>query len=164
MSEQISKEEAKKQVVLMAQRTAKLYQAFAETLVERFGKEETKEIISDAIYLFGKASGERVQKGVKEKNLDLTISNYSKISDLPSVGWEMESEVLEEDKDLKVDVSYCPLAEEWLKDMDPELARLYCYVDQAKYSTYNPDITCTHTRNMLDGDEKCTLRIRKNKS
>ena len=161
MSENITTQEAREQVVLGVQRTAMLYQSFAETLLKKFGREEAEKLILEAIHDFGKSCGERVQKGVKEKNLECTLTNYFQIPDLPKLGWDLISETVEKDKELKVDVSYCPLAEQWLQDMDPKLARLYCYVDQAKFSSYNPDIQCTHTNNMLDGDEKCTLLIQK---
>ncbi len=161
MSEQILKEEARNQVVLMAKRTAMLYQSFAETLVEKLGRDQAEDIILEAVKLFGKTCGERIQKGVKDKDLELTISNYFQIPDLPKLAWDLSSEMVEKDKELKVDVSYCPLAEQWLEDMDPKLARLYCYVDQAKFSAYSPEITCTHTNNILDGNDKCTLLIQK---
>ncbi|QGU94526.1 hypothetical protein GOM49_04920 [Clostridium bovifaecis] len=159
MSDKISRSEAKEQVVLMAKRTAMLYQSFAETLVNKFGSDDAEKIILEAINLFGKTCGERIQNGVRNKGLELTITNFYEIPDLPKLGWELSSETVEKDKEQVVDVSYCPLAEQWLEGMDPKLARLYCYVDQAKFSTYNPEIKCTHTNNMLDGDDKCTLLI-----
>lgn len=161
MTEMITRKEAREQVVLMAQRTAMLYQAFAEVLVKKLGNEEGKETILEAINLFGKTCGERIQSAVKDKDLELNITNYFTIPDLPKLGWDLSSETVEKDQEVRVDVSYCPLAEQWLKDMDPELARLYCYVDQAKFSGYSPEVKCTHTNNMLDGDDKCTLLIQK---
>jgi len=138
--EKINTDEAREQVVLLAKRTAMLYQAFAETLKEELGDEESEKLVLKSIDKFGTMCGQRIAEGVEELGLDLSISNYFKIPDLPKLGWEIESDMIEKDVKLRADVHYCPLADHWLEDMDLQLARLYCYVDQAKFSAYNPKI------------------------
>jgi len=159
MSETVSKEEAKEQVVIMAERTAMLYQSFAEVMQEKLGDEKAKELILEAINMFGTLCGERVRRGVEKQNLEHSLDNYFKFPDLPKYGWDTASKKNDKDNKLEVDVFYCPLADYWLENMDPCIARLYCFVDQAKFSGYNPKLKCTHTKNMLDGDQKCTLLI-----
>jgi hypothetical protein len=160
LSQCITSEEAKKQVILMAKRCAMLYQAFAEVLLKECGEERAKDLITQAIKLYGDRSGENVREGVKKMGLELSIANYFKVPDLPSLGWERQSETSEEGE-VTANVSYCPLAEHWISEEVAALGRMYCYVDQAKFSSYNPDIECLHTKNVLDGDNGCTLLIRK---
>ena len=57
-------------------------------------------------------------------------------------------------------VHVCHLAEVWKELGAPELGRLYCFVDQAKYKAYNPDLECVHVKNVLDGDPYCELAVR----
>lgn len=160
-SNQIEREEASKQVLVMAKRTAMLYKSFAEVLQEELGEQKAKEVILKAINKYGYMCGKRIAEGVEDMGLDLSISNYFKIPDLPELGWDIESSMIETDKKLEAVVHYCPLAEYWLENMDSKIARLYCYVDQAKFSAYNPNIKCTHAKNFLDGDEVCKLIIEK---
>ncbi|MBS4023175.1 MAG: L-2-amino-thiazoline-4-carboxylic acid hydrolase [Dethiobacter sp.] len=160
MTEFITKEEAKNQVVLMAKRFAMVYGAFAEVLLREYGEERAKELITLAIKSYGDKCGETVREGVTKLGLEHSLANYFKVPDLPELGWELQSETPEEGE-LKIDVSYCPLAEHWKSNEMAVLGRLYCYVDQAKFSSYNPNIECLHTKNVLDGDKGCTILVRK---
>ncbi len=150
--EKISVEEAKKQIILMANRTAMLYHYIGEVLQENFGEDKAGEILKEAVMRYGKEIGEQVREKVQEKNLPLTLENYSKGEDLPDLVWD-STKVKEGEKEL-IRVDYCPLASAWLKKGNQKLARLYCFVDQAKFASYN-GIACKHLKNMLDGDEIC---------
>ena len=55
----------------------------------------------------------------------------------------------------------CPLAKHWIEKGAQRLGRLYCYVDQAKYATFDPECECRHLRNVLDGDDRCEIVARK---
>jgi predicted ArsR family transcriptional regulator len=156
------KDEASQQVILLAKRCALLYQVFAEALVDELGEEKGRQAIGKAIRRYGTISGSAVRKGVEEQGLDLFMENYGKIPDLPHTGWVTEQRSIAEDS-LEVDVLYCPMAEQWLAGGAAELGRLYCYVDQAKYAAFNPDLECVHEKNVLDGDEKCTIVVRRKK-
>ena len=159
MSDKLTRQEAQEQTDLMAKRLAMLYKAFAETAVEELGEEDAKDFILKAIESFGGLCGSRVRQEVEKLGKDLTISNYSSVPDLPWLSWEFDSEVIETDREVIVDINRCPLAEYWADHMDPELARLYCQVDKAKYKAYNDKIQCGHTKNYLDGDDKCQLHV-----
>ena len=150
MSRLVSEENARENVEKMANRCAMIYRHFAETIIEEFGEEKGKDLILKAINRYGEESGERMKKSPGG-------------SDLPEYGWDTEMVSQTEDKDV-IDITKCPLAEYWLANMDLELARLYCYVDQAKYKSYNPNYQCTHAKNVLDGDEKCRLVINKTRN
>ncbi len=160
MTEKISKEEAKEQAILMAKRCALLYQVFAETLVDELGEEKGAEVIAKVIKKYGIKSGEAVKAGVKEQGLDLSIGNYGKVPELPKVGWITKQKSLTKDR-MEVDVLYCPMAEQWIDEGAAKLGRLYCHVDQAKYAAYNPDFECIHKNNVLDGDAKCTIVVKR---
>ena len=157
------KDEASQQVILLAKRCALLYQVFAEALVEELGEEKGTQVIQKVIQRYGSISGSAVKKGVEEQGLDLTMENYGKIPDLPHAGWNNQPRPLP-DEGLEVDVLYCPMAEQWLAGGAAKLGRLYCNVDQAKYTAYNPEYVCTHEKNVLDGDEKCTIVVRRDRT
>ena len=162
MDEKISKEEASRQVVLMAKRCAILYETFAETIMAELGEEKGAEVVARAIKAYGTKSGSMVRKGVEEKGQDLSLPNYFSIPDLPALGWVSERKSLQENE-LEADVLHCPMAEYWISEGKAKLGRQYCYVDQAKFSAYNPDYECIHVRNVLDGDSKCTMKVRRKK-
>lgn len=150
--EVVSVDKTTEQVLLMARRTALLYHSMAEVLIEKLGDKKAKEILKEAIWRYGTECGEQVKNEVLEMGLPLTLENYSKGEDLPQFGWEAKT-VKKEGKEY-IQVDFCPLAATWLEKSNPEIARIYCYVDQAKYLSYN-GIKCTHLKNKLDGDPCC---------
>jgi hypothetical protein len=64
----------------------------------------------------------------------------------------------------RIRIHDCNLAKAWNKLGDPALGRLYCYMDQAKYTAYNSKLECIHEKNTLDGDPYCELAIRAKKN
>ena len=52
------------------------------------------------------------------------------------------------------------MAKLWRELGENELGRLYCYVDLAKYMTFNPDFKLMHLKALPDGDEYCELVVR----
>ncbi len=160
--EMVSKEECSRQVGLMARRTALLHYFFSKTIISRLGEEEGKKLISEAIWAYGNYCGASVRKKVEEMGLPLTEENYDKVPDLPEYGWDTEVITLK-DGEVRPIASYCPIAAS-IKELGSDaekIGRLYCYVDQAKYHAYNPDIEFVHTKNILDGDPYCEFLVRK---
>ena len=139
----------------MIRRLALLYRHFAETLQEELGHAKAREITRKAIDAYGAQIGREARERNVASRIPLSAANYA--DDLPSVGWEMSPEMMNGEDMVKV--TKCPLADE-LKEMDRELARIYCYVDQAKMDAYNPRLVYIHLKNMLDGDEFCRHVIR----
>jgi hypothetical protein len=157
--ETISKEQAAKEVLSMVRRTALLHYCYGKTLIEEMGEKRGKDLISKAIRLYGQKVGEKVKKETLAKGLGLLLQNYQE--DLPSLGWQLERVTVEGEPRTRVHV--CHLANVW-KDLGaPEIGRLYCYVDQAKYKTYNPDLECVHVKNVLEGDPCCEVAVRPRK-
>jgi len=158
--EMISKEEAFSQLKSMITRTALVHYAFAKTIIDELGKEKGKELTKKAIRLYGEMVGKKVREKTLAKGLPTLAENFQ--NDLPSLGWaDREKVVVEGEKRARVHTCY--LAEAWKELGVPEIGRLYCFVDQAKYEAYNPELECVHTKNVLDGDPYCELAVRTKK-
>jgi len=156
----ISKEEARSQLKSMITRTALLHYAFAKTLIDEVGKAKGKELIKKAIHFYGELVGKRVKEKTLAKGLPLFAENFQ--DDLPALGWgDREKVVVEGEKRSRVYT--CFLAHAWKELGVPDIGRLYCFVDQAKYKAYNPELECVHTSNVLDGDPYCELAVRSKK-
>jgi nitroreductase len=140
-------------------RAALIFYYFCETLVDELGEVKGHELIRRAVDAYGDRIGQEARKKAQEKGLALTPENFA--SDLPDGAWETETVLV--DGEERERVHHCPLASEWMEWGDPEKARLYCYVDQAKMKGYNPEYEYIHVKNLLDGDPYCELVIRKRK-
>ena len=90
------------------------------------------------------------------KGQNLSAENYKE--DLPSLGWEIDHVVVEGEPRSRV--HFCPLADVWREADAVKIGRLYCYVDQAKFKAYNPNLECVHEKNILEGDPYCELAVR----
>ncbi len=155
--ETITKKESLENIQRALRRGAMLYHLFCETLVDEFGEERGKELIRKAVDAYGTRIGQEARKKAQEKGLALTPENFE--SDLPDEAWRTESVIV--DGEERVRVHHCPLAAEWLAWGDPEKARLYCNVDQAKMKGFNPEYEYIHAKNLLDGDPYCELVVRR---
>jgi len=154
--EMIEKEEALRQINLAIRRTAMLYHAFGETLIEAFGRERGIELIKKAVKAYGTDVGLAAQKTAKKKGVKLTPENFE--SDLPVLAWKAEEVVVDGEKRKRV--HFCPVAKDLLETEDTEVARLYCWVDQAKMHAFNPEYEFFHLKNLMDGDPYCDLVVR----
>ena len=158
--EMVSKREARQQVLSIINRMALLHYCFSKTLIEELGEKKGKVVIRKAIARYGEEVGKKVKEKTLAKELETLPQHYQE--DLPAFGWSMERVVVEGEP--RARVYTCHLAEVWNELGAPELGRLYCYVDQAKYKAYNPDLECVHIRNILDGDPYCELAVRTRKT
>ena len=156
----LSQEEATRQVLSIVNRMALLHYSYAETLVRELGVKKGKEVTRKAIDFYGQQVGKQVREKTRAKGLKNLLENYQE--DLPLLGWNMEKVVA--DGEPRVRIHACNLAKVWNELGDPALGRLYCYMDQAKYTAYNSKLECIHVKNTLDGDPYCELAIRRKKS
>ena len=145
----ISNEECTRQVRAMGHMFGLLYYHFAKTLVEELGEEEGKRLILKAVRSYGYERGRKTKEEVQKRGLGLTVENFSKFGDLPSLGWDAEAGK----------VVYCPYAQPWLEKGAEDLGILYCEVDIAKYKAYNPEIEVERLKSVLKGHECCEYRI-----
>ncbi|HEY3314894.1 MAG TPA: L-2-amino-thiazoline-4-carboxylic acid hydrolase [Bacillota bacterium] len=152
----VTEEEATREVRVMARRLALFYHHMAETLTDRLGKDRAKTLLKEAVCRYGTDCGESVRKGVEQLGLPLTAENFKKVPDLPKFGWESDQVIYGGVP--RPRVTYCPLAAVWHERGSQEMGRLYCFVDQAKYQSYN-GLSCVHLKNTLDGDGYCLFSI-----
>lgn len=148
-------------VWLMARRMALLYHYLAGAIVDRLGPDEGLRLVKDAIWKYGEHCGRAVRDGVLARGLPLTPDSFRLIPDLPSRGWRAQTVELPDGTRQHQNV-LCPLARTWQSTgTDPALARLYCFVDQAKIAGYNgEELECLHLHNVLDGDGFCEIVTR----
>jgi len=157
--EMLTQEEATRQVLSIVNRMALLHYSYAKTLIRELGARKGREVTRKAIDFYGRQVGKQVRERTKAKGLQTLLENYQE--DLPLLGWNMEKVVV--DGEPRVRIYDCNLAKAWNKLGAPGLGRLYCYMDQAKYTAYNPKLECVHAQNTLDGDPCCELAIRARK-
>ncbi len=156
----VNKGTAEKDVILIAKRLASLYLHFYQDLVKELGEEKAKEITQRVIKKYGEESGIETRKTIEKMGLNPEKENFSKGSDLPSMGWKTEKKNYPDGR-CNTKITYCPFAEFWIEKGAEKFGRLYCFVDQAKYSGFNPKLECLHEKNVLDGDPYCELAIKK---
>ncbi len=162
--EKITVAQCTEEVRLVARRLGLLHYYFSKAIVDKLGDEEGKALIKEAIWAYGKHCGRAVREGVEALGLPLTDENYGRVRDLPQYGWEIEMVTLDSGETGPA-ATFCPVAEAF-KETEPrgqELGRFYCYVDQAKYEAYNPDMEFVHSKNVLDGDTCCEFLIQPRK-
>jgi predicted ArsR family transcriptional regulator len=158
-SETIPRTEALAQILTSVERLAMLYHHFASTLVDELGSEKGKALIRKAIEAYGTEVGERQRRRVTEAGYAASCENYKALPDLPAMAWSQDGmpRMMLHGKETPV----CPLAKYWIEKGASGLGRLYCHVDQAKYSTFDPESECRHLENVLDGDERCLIVVKK---
>ena len=152
--------EAKRQVEVTCERLALLHLAFARTLVDEFGEEKGEKLVLKAIKDYGRRVGEQARQTVIARGLEPTPENYGLASDLPLYGMHQGQETAVVDGENRSRAYGCVMGKVWVQQGEPELGRLYCYIDAAKYMTYNPDYKMIHTKALPDGDEYCELCVR----
>lgn len=144
-------------VWLTARRLALLHYHMARVLVDRFGEERGRGLVSEVIRAYGQHCGKEVGAEVDRMGRQRTPEESARVPDLPSRGWHVDPP----DREAERVIRFCPLAAIWEQLDAADLGRLYCNVDQAKLEGYNPEYTCVHATNVLCGDDYCTIITRK---
>ena len=162
VKETISLEEAKQAVELTARRIGLLHLSFARILVDELGEKKGKELIMQAIKDYGKRIGKEVREGVINLGLEPVPENYGtgKSRDLPEFGMHENRKEVEVGGEKRIRAYGCTMAKVWHECGENELGRLYCYVDPAKYMTFNPNFKLIHTKTLPGGDKYCELAVR----
>jgi hypothetical protein len=158
-SGRIPKAEVLAQILTSVERLAMLYYHFATTIINELGDEKGKVLIREAIDAYGREIGDRQRRRVTAAGYTASCENYKVLPDLPALAWSQEGmpRIVHRGKEIAI----CPLAKYWIEKGAADLGRLYCYVDQAKYSTFDPDCECRHLENVLDGDDRCSIVVKK---
>lgn len=156
----MEKEQAAQEVRILAERMAMLYSHFVQVLCKKYGEPATEEIVKEVIMAYGKECGEMAKEAVLRQGLENTLSNHGCSHELPSVGWTVET-LSCSDKEKVVQTDYCPFAATWKARGEEKWGRMYCFVDQAKFSTYCDGLETVHEKNVLDGADCCLMRVTK---
>lgn len=157
--EKIPLEQAKEDVLIMAERLASLYYFMVNSILEDVDEQTAEQIVRRAIEQYGLNCGELARRKVEALGLPATLQNYKKGKDLPSLGWEKHPLALNVPGEVASEVTFCPLASQWKELGFEKWGRMYCCIDQAKYRGYCSQLTCFHDKNQLDGDDCCIVRI-----
>lgn len=158
--EMIPRSEAMRAVELTCRRLGLLHLAFAMTLAKEFGQEKGEELTTKAIKEYGRMIGEKKKEQALERGWDLTVENFRKLSDLPSLGMHSGRDEATVDGEKRTRVYGCVMAQVWREYDQDELGRIYCYVDAASTMAFCPDCKYVHTQTMPDGDSCCELVFR----
>jgi predicted ArsR family transcriptional regulator len=147
---------AKKDVNLALRRLAIYHATMVAVLREKLGDEKGRELAHQVVDRYGRSIGRIARERTDAKGLEPTPLNYSE--DLPALGFDAERI---SDDPLTSRVNNCPLAQVWQELGCEEDGSLYCWVDQAKYDEYNPDLVCEHVVHcMRDGKNHCDVQVR----
>lgn len=128
--------EAKEQVETAITRIALLHLAFSKMIVEQFGVEKGRALITKSILQYGRWVGERIKRGLP----DYPVAKY---------GAYVEHE--------NGEVYDCVLARIFQQYGELDLGSLYCYVDPAKFMAVDPSRKQVHNDCAACGDEYCTF-------
>jgi hypothetical protein len=130
--------EAKTQVENAITRIALLHLAFSKTLVEEFGADKGRELITRSVLRYGRWAGERMKRGLP----DYPTAKY---------GAYIERE--------RGRVYDCILAKIFREYNGLDIGGLYCYVDPAKSMAVDPNKKEIHNDCAAFGDEYCTFAV-----
>ena len=158
--EMIPRSEALRAVELTCRRLGLLHLAFAMTLVKEFGQERGEELTIKAIKTYGQMIGEKKKEEALDRGWDLTVENFRKLSDLPSLGMHSGRDEVAVDGEKRARVYDCVMSKVWHEYDQDKLGRLYCYVDAASTMAFSPECKYVHTRTIPDGDACCELVFR----
>ena len=158
--EMIPRSEAIRAVELTCRRLGLLHLAFAMTLVRELGQERGEELTTKAIKDYARMIGEKKKEQALEQGWDLTVENFRKLSDLPSLGMHSGRDEVVVDGEKRARVHGCVMSQVWREYDQDKLGRIYCYVDPASAMTFSPDCKYVHTQAIPDGDACCELVFR----
>jgi len=148
--ERISRSEAIDEIRKASRQFAMLYFHFSKILVEELGEVKAKELIRKTIFELALDRSDQLREKAAEKDLPFTMETFSKITDIPHLGWVKE-----------LGRDHCPYAATWHKYCEKypwfrDLAPFYCDV----IDTTNAErFTGTHshklTQNVLISGDSC---------
>jgi len=158
--ETISKAEAARQVRQMGRMMAGLYCHLTREMIAAVGPDKAREIVAKAVWSYGTERGAQQKDRVVQAGYEHVPENYGAVPDLPPLGWDVRK-VENGENATHIQITYCPFAEYWLEQDFAEFGRLYCTVDQAKFTAFHPSSDLVHHKNVLDGDDCCEMVCRR---
>lgn len=152
--------QAKNEVALVCRRLGLLHMAFAQVLVDEFGEERGKQLVTQAIEEYSRKIGEKKREVVFSQGLEPSLENLVEARDIPTIGMHDRTERVEVEGEMRSRAYGCVMAEVWHEYGKDDLGRIYCYVDPASTMAYNPNFKLIHTKAVPDGEEFCELVVR----
>lgn len=134
----------------MAKLMAELYYFMAKEMVDKMGEEQGKAAIRSAIRKFGEARVASMHEEAAERGLDINITTYLEVRDMPGTSWEKNPKN-------PTDIIYCPMQDMWAELGDQELGAIYCEIDDILYNGFNASLDRPLCK--TSGDECCRFII-----
>ncbi|MDY3282518.1 L-2-amino-thiazoline-4-carboxylic acid hydrolase [Dysosmobacter sp.] len=159
MGQMIDREEAKWQVEVTIDRLVHFYYHTVQTLIAEFGEEEARRLIQKIIADFGADCGRATRAQVEALGKENSIVNHSLGKEIPPIAFESRKIATGSERVKMTEVTVCPYARAFQELDFARWGRLYCEIDHAKYSGYNERFVCHHDKNLLDGDDRCIIRV-----
>jgi hypothetical protein len=158
----VTVDEAAHEVKLASRRIALLHLAFCRAAIKTLGEDAGRRLVIDAIRTFGIMIGTEVRDAVARQGLEPVPENYGMgdSRSLPKFGMHAGKETITIDGKERIRSYGCALAEVWAEYGEMDLGRLYCYVDPAKYMSFNPKYTKSHSKALPSGDPFCEFCVR----
>jgi hypothetical protein len=129
------------------------YFHFCKNLVETLGEENALPVVQKTIFELSLDRSDRMRKKALENNLEPTLENFRKVSDLAFIGWS--------GWDPSMGGVRCPYAEIWLGYYEQHpwfkrFASLYCdVIDTTNIENFTRTTSHKITKNLLWGDDEC---------
>ncbi|HER23501.1 MAG TPA: hypothetical protein ENO17_00325 [Candidatus Atribacteria bacterium] len=158
INQQVNLEDAKEQIEKVCRRLALLHLSYAKTIIKELGNIEGKKLVLKAIKDYGTIIGKSVKDAVNAQGNNNIPEHYRE--DLPLYGMHDGIEEVDVDGEKRKRAYGCVMGKLWKELGEDEIGRLYCYVDPAKYMTYNPNFALVHKKSIPDGNKYCEFIIR----
>ena len=152
--------QAKSEVALVCRRLGLLHMAFAQVLVDEFGEERGKQLVTQAIEEYSRKIGAKKREVVFSQELEPSLENLVEARDIPTIGMHDRTERVEVEGEMRIRAYGCVMSKVWHGYGKDDLGRIYCYVDPVKYMAFNPNFKLMHLKALPDGDEYCELVVR----
>ena len=142
-----------KDVRLACRQFAMLYFHFCKSLREAMGEEEAFTLVQKTLFNLSLDRTDKARKRAAEQGLETTLENFSKVNDLPYVGWFLWDPAMGGVK--------CPYAEAWLEYFDKHpwfkrFASHYCdVIDTTNMENFTRTLSHKITKNLLWEDSEC---------
>ncbi len=129
-----------------------------DVALERHGKEEAQEIISEAVKRSAIAQGKSMRGS---SNPEPDLEDFADLIPLWELDGVLEVDILHRSKDrLDFDIRKCKYSQMYREMGLAEIGHLLsCNRDGAFCTGYNPDITLKRSRTIMGGDKSCDFRF-----
>ena len=155
----MSVSDAEAEVRIVIDRFAHFYYHVVQNLIREYGEEQAEKMIRKIVKDFGMECGRMTRERVESLGHEPTLENHHLGKDLPSLTFRKRKLETGKENEKAAEVTFCPYADTWKKLGFEKWGRLYCTIDQAKYKGYNEGFSCFHDLNVLDGDDRCIVRV-----